>query len=193
MIVAPDQDKMGFLMGIRDWNTAYFQDVRAARTSVVANASPSPSPLQFYTDSQFVHSAFKLIPELLDRGFGELAGRLARKAFIRAQDVLRLENPWLLLNLTEVMHTIAAGHPRMLGTPNQAPLYDLFLKYVTRLVSQKYPERHPLVQMLQSLRRVKTEDQGLCGLLERGCYAGADSLRPCLDQEQEEGVLGILW
>lgn len=172
-------------MGIRDWNTAYFEDVRAARTAVVAHSSPSPSPLQFYTDSQFVHSAFKLIPELLDRGFGELAGRLARKAFIRAQDVLRLENPWLLLNLTEVMHTIAAGR--------QAPLYGLFLKYVAGLVSQRYPERHPLVQMLQSLRRVKTEDQGLCGLLERGCYAGADSLRSCVDQAQEEGVLGILW
>lgn len=176
---------MGFLMGVRDWNTAYFEDVRAARTAVAANSSPLLSPLQFYTDSQFVHSAFQLIPELLDRGFGQLAGRLARKAFIRAQDFLRLNNPWLLLNLTEVMHTIAAGR--------QAPLYDLFLKYVTGLVSQRYPDRHPLVQMLQSLRRVETKDQGLCSLLERGCYAGADSLRTCVDVEQEEGVLGILW
>jgi hypothetical protein len=90
--------------------------------------------------------AFKLVIDLLDRGHGDLAGRMARKAFLLVEDMLTLEGPALVWNLLEMMHYMV--------TLRHAQLFHILLAHLIALADGQMTETHPLPAMLRGLREL---------------------------------------
>jgi hypothetical protein len=98
------------------------------------------------SDTKELSFAFKLVIDLLDRGHGDLAGRMARKAFLLVEDMLTLEGPALVWNLLEMMHYMV--------TLRHAQLFHTLLAHLIALADGQMTETHPLSAMLRGLREL---------------------------------------
>jgi hypothetical protein len=104
-----------------------------------------PRPDQTYPEeTQEVSFAFKLVTGLLDRGYGALAGRLARKAFLLVENILMIGNPALIWNLLDVLHhTLKSKHFQ---------LFHMLLGHVIALLERQFTDNHPLPNILRGFR-----------------------------------------
>jgi hypothetical protein len=87
---------------------------------------------------------FKLAVDLLDRGYGELAGRSARKGFLYLENICALEEPAMVWNVLEIMH-------HLLKT-RHVQLFQMVLAHITSLIGARMPATHPLPVMLRALQ-----------------------------------------
>jgi len=134
--------KLMVLTGVQTWSLAFFESLKLR---VVSEQQPY-SGAQLTSPVKEMSSAFKLVVDLLDRGHGLLAGRVARKAFILAEDMFVSEAPILLWNLLEMMHHVVTRH--------HAQLFHLLLTHLTTLVDDQMPKAHPFSVMLRGLKEL---------------------------------------
>lgn len=139
-----DGPMLMFLTSVRTWSVAFFESVRYRDGLLVSGQPQRPTYQQHLYDTKEANFAFKLVIDLLDRGCGDLAGRMARKAFLLVEDMLMLEGPVLVWNLLEIMHyMVTLGHVR---------LFSMLLAHIIALANGKLPENHPLLALLRGLR-----------------------------------------
>ncbi|KAI1625894.1 hypothetical protein EDD37DRAFT_320814 [Exophiala viscosa] len=137
-----------FLSRVRVWSVAFFESVQFGdelRAPQQHELQLSTSPLRS-SDAKEVSFAFKLVMDLLDRGHGDLAGRMARKAFLLIEHIWQLEGPALMWNLLEMMHHMV--------TLRHAQLFHMLLAHLIALADGQMPETHPFPAMLRGLREL---------------------------------------
>jgi len=93
--------------------------------------------------------ALKMVNSLLDRGEGQLAGRVTRKAFLMLETSLTLDNPALIWNLLEAMYQMT--------TLRQYTLCRMLLFHLSALVDRQMTSSHPFATMLHALRELLIE------------------------------------
>lgn len=168
--------KLMFLGSVRTWNDAFFESAQLGTGCQVAQQQQEqqqPSTVQPRSvETKEISFAFKLVIDLLDRGHGELAGRMARKAFLLVEELLTLEGPALIWNLLELMHNMA--------TLRHAQLFQMLLTHLDALVVYKMPETHPLPTMLRTLRRLVADPAS--GVLNTIDLLGSSALPSLLEQ-----------
>lgn len=141
-----DELKLMFLTSVRTWSGAFFEFVRLG-VGNEKDPERKPSEVQPRSiEANEISFAFMLVIELLDRGHGELAGRMARKAFLLVEELLTFEGPALVWNLLGLMHNMV-----ML---RHLQLFRMLLSHLDSLVLHKVPETHPLSTILRTLRRL---------------------------------------
>jgi hypothetical protein len=153
-----DRVNLTFLINIRTWCCAFFEAVGTSHHT--SGGSTQLSLLLPYTnhtapyDAEQISHSFKLIADLLVRGQGILAGRLARKAFLQVERILLLEGPLFIWNLLEMLHSIVEF--------KQVRLFEMLLLHLLSLARSHYSDNHSIVQMLRSLWTLcKTYPDGL--------------------------------
>ena len=133
-----------FLSSVRLYSTAFFESVPSHATSL---APFRRQPASYHLRPEQTEEAsftFKLVIELLSRGQGNLAGRMARKAFLLVEDMLTLDGPVMVWNLLQMMHeVIVLRHMQ---------LFRMMLAHLLALVDGRIPTTHPLHAMLYGLR-----------------------------------------
>ncbi|CAM1504944.1 Fc.00g025350.m01.CDS01 [Cosmosporella sp. VM-42] len=131
------------LTSVRTWSVAFFESLKTRKGSLQQRVSIRGLP---ESNSKEVNYTFKLAIDLLDRGHGNLAGRMARKAFLLVEDMITLEGPVLVWNLLEMMHyMVTLRHTR---------LFQLLMAHLVALADAQMSTSHPLPVLLQ----------GLCGI-----------------------------
>jgi hypothetical protein len=139
-----DQDTLAFklLSNVRTCTTAFFEAPLILESALACD----------------ICYDFKLAVDLLDRGYGELAGRSARKGFLYLEDICSLEDPALVWNVLEIMH-------HLLKT-RHLQLFQMVLAHITSLVGTRMPATHPLPVMLRALQSTvvafRKSSQALC-------------------------------
>jgi hypothetical protein len=138
---------------------------------------PYAKPAGAY-DVEQTSFSFKLIGDLLGDDQGQLAGRLARKAFLQIEGILLLEGPLFIWNLLEILYGIVQV--------KQAKLFEILLIHLIRLARSYYPREHSIVQMLDSLLTLwKTSHNGIMqqlhAFLEQGWLLNANMILNHLD------------
>lgn len=141
-----DELKLMFLTSVRTWSGAFFDFVRLGAGNEADQKRQPPEVQPRSVEAKEISFAFMLVIELLDRGHGELAGRMARKAFLLVEGLLTFEGPALVWNLLELMHNMVKLR--------HAQLFHMLLSHLDSLVIHKMPETHPLSKMLRTLRRL---------------------------------------
>jgi hypothetical protein len=137
------------LTSVRTWSMSFFNSVQfrdgflASSQQQLLRQFPT-GPQRWSSSTREINFVIKLVIALLDRGRGDVAGRMARKAFLLVEDMLSLEGPALLWNLLELMHhMVALRHGR---------LFHMLLAHLTALANERMPETHPFLTMLRGLR-----------------------------------------
>jgi hypothetical protein len=134
-----------FLTSVRTWSMAFFESIQFHDGSLVSRPLSNQlvaGQLQLANIKE-INFAFKLVIDLLARGHGEMAGRMARKAFLLVEDMLTLEGPALVWNLLEMMHyMVKLGHVQ---------LFQILLAHLIALVDSRMPKPHPLPALLRGL------------------------------------------
>lgn len=132
---------LNFLTSIRVCSIAFYESVDLPRND------PPPlwqQPESLSRETQDINLTFKLVSDLLDRGHGHLAGRMARKAFLLIEGILTLQAPARAWNLLEIMHHLV--------TRCHARLFNMLLAYLLALVDSRLPKTDPLHGILRLLR-----------------------------------------
>ena len=132
------------LTSVRIWSQSFFESVQSRNTAPATLLLRPPMPPQSCEKAQNVSFAFKMVTDLLDQGRGDLAGRMARKAFLLVEGILTLEGPALVWNLLEMMHNMLLVR--------HAQLFQMLLSHLLALVDHRMPKAHPLPSMLLGLR-----------------------------------------
>jgi hypothetical protein len=139
-----DRTTLMILISVKTWSASFFASMKSG--------GATPDPIEILTETQLrqfktkeANYAFKLVIDLLDRGHGALAGRMARKAFLLTEDMLTLEGPALVWNLFEMMHYMVTGH---------AQLFQILLNHLIALAHGVMPGTHPFIDMLRGLQRL---------------------------------------
>ena len=112
-----------FLASVHSWSLSFYE-------SVQSNDDEAPGLTQHFPPqlTQEMNFTFKLAFDMLDRGHGSLAGRLARKAFLLIEEMLTLDGPALVWNLLEIMHYMVKS--------NHLQLIRLLLAHLMTLVNR---------------------------------------------------------
>ncbi len=127
-----------FLTSVQIWSMSFYESVQTKNGASASVWQPGPE------QSQQVNRTFKLVIDMLNRGHGSLAGRLARKAFLLVEEMLMLDGPALVWNMLEIMyHMVIWSHLQ---------LFRLLLAHLMALVDCRMPKTHPLLSMLRALR-----------------------------------------
>ncbi|CAM1505163.1 Fc.00g108000.m01.CDS01 [Cosmosporella sp. VM-42] len=172
----PDTLSLIFFTNIRTWSSAFFESARSPcsttpeyieqETSFLLPSRPTPN---FMYDPEHASYAFQLVAELLNRGQGVLAGRLARKAFLQIEDMIQIEGPPFIWNLLETMYNIVR-----LG---QGILFDMLLGHLIRLAASQYlNNQHPIRRMLNGLWNLSRVDTNNSTGVVSNQPAGAENL-----------------
>jgi hypothetical protein len=133
------------LTNVRIWSVSFFESVQPnGCDGSPLSQIPTESQLRQFKTKE-ANFAFKLVVDLLQRGHGILAGRMARKAFLLAEGMLTLEGPALVWNLLEMMHSMVVGH---------AKLFQILLGHLIALARDVMPGAHPFIAMLRGLQRL---------------------------------------
>lgn len=113
-------------------------------------AMPNQPPIQ---DSRTMYRMFELVFDLWKYGKGNLAGMAARKGFYALEYVLTDDHPDLIWHILDTVYDMLdRGHLQLLG---------MFLEHATVLARRQLPAQHPLVTILQQLRKCDYEtDEG---------------------------------
>ncbi|KAI8630636.1 hypothetical protein F5Y19DRAFT_483964 [Xylariaceae sp. FL1651] len=191
-----DDLKLVFLTSVRTWAAAFFELARTGDRCQTSQQRRSLVVQPRSVEIREMNFAFKLVTDLLDRSHGELAGRVARKAFLLVEDLLTLDGPALIWNLLEVMHSMV--------TLRQQQLYQMLVAHLDAWVSEKIPENHPLSTMLRSLRRLVADPMStepstsslylaLPSLLEQAWIINAEILFDYFDPELIQLYWCIFW
>lgn len=133
-----------FLTCVRTGSVAFFESVQSRDGFLASLQQRPPTDHPWPERSKESGFTFKLAIDLLDRGHGNLAGRMARKAFLLVEDMLTLEGPALVWNLLEMMHHMVTLH--------HTQLFQMLLAHLSALVDGRMPKSHPLPAMLRGLR-----------------------------------------
>lgn len=142
-----DSLKLMFLTNVQVWSVSFYESLHSRKD--VSTLIPKPWPDQ----SEEMNFTFKLAIKMLDRDHGDLAGRLARKAFLLVEEMLILEGPALMWNMLEIMHyMVTVGHFQ---------LYELLLAHLAALVGDQMSKNHPLSAMLQALHTLTVKSLDL--------------------------------
>ena len=128
-----------FLTSVRIWSMSFYEAVQSP------DKVSAPVQQSWPEQSEEMNFTLKLVIDMLNRGHGSLAGRLARKAFLLVEEMLMLEGPALVWNLLEIMHHMV--------TLRQAQLFQMLLAHLIALVNGRMLKSHPLPAMLRALRR----------------------------------------
>jgi hypothetical protein len=127
-----------FLTNVQTWSLSFYESVSHRELEL------SSLDLAWPEQVEDINHTFKLAVDMLNRGYGSLAGRMARKAFLLLEETFTLEAPMLLWNLLEAMHYML--------TQGQAQLFGLLLVHLHGLVDRRMSPNHPLPTILRSLR-----------------------------------------
>ncbi|KAK7423286.1 hypothetical protein QQX98_001076 [Neonectria punicea] len=132
-------------------------------------ANPNHPPIQ---DSRTMYRTFELVFDLWYHGKGNLAGMAARRGFYVLEYVLTDDHPDLVWHfLDTIFDMVDRGHLQLLA---------MFLDHATTLAQQQLPAQHPLVRILQQLRKCDYQtDQGrkyVCHLLRLAWLRNVDLL-----------------
>ena len=119
-----DSLTLATLRSVSAWSTAYFEGM--AHSTITR---PRPTVV-----IDFVF-ALKMVNSLLDRGEGQLAGRVTRKAFLMLESSLTLDNPALIWNLLEAMYQMT--------TLRQYTLCKMLLFHLSALVDRQMTRLSP--------------------------------------------------
>ncbi|KAK4215444.1 hypothetical protein QBC37DRAFT_372075 [Rhypophila decipiens] len=146
--------KFMFLSSVRIWSDAFYEEPHRHLLPVAPTI-----------EANEINFAFKMIIELLDRGYGELAGRVARKAFLLIEDLLTIDGPALIWNLLDLMHNMVVSHlsagtdAAMQQQQHTTRLFQMLLVHLDGLVGSRFkvPETHPLSTILRLLKRLAAE------------------------------------
>jgi hypothetical protein len=133
-----------FLSSVRICSVAFFESVQGPGGLLESLQQRSQADQPWPEHTQEISFAFKLVIDLLDRGHGKLAGRMARKAFLMIEDMLTIEGPALMWNLLEMMYCML--------TLCHTQLFRMLLAHLNALVRPRFPRTHPLTSMLRSLQ-----------------------------------------
>ena len=123
---------------VKMWSMSFYESVQSNQ---VASSLIRPS---WPEQGQEMNVTFKLVIDMLNRGQGSLAGRVARKAFSLVEETLRLEGPALMWNMLEIMHFIV--------TSRHLQLFQMLFTHLMALVDIQMPKNHPLPAILRALR-----------------------------------------
>lgn len=131
-----------FLTTVRTWSAAFFESVhyRDGFPQLPQAGHLRPSKIKEISFS------LRLVVDLLDRGHGHLAGRMARKAFLLVEDMLTLEGPALVWNLLEILYFMVTLH--------HTQLFHMLLAHIIGLADGRLIKTHPLSSMLRSLQKL---------------------------------------
>lgn len=139
-----DSLRFMFLTSVRTWSCAFFEFVQSRNRATTSRQLQHAMDHALAVKTKEICFAFKVMNDLLDKGHGILAGRVARKAFLLIEDMLTLEGPALVWNLLEMMYSmIMLRHMR---------LFHMLLAHLIALADKRMPETHPLSTMLRGLR-----------------------------------------
>lgn len=130
---------LALISHVRTWNSSFYEHHKD-------HLSPPSAPPAWLTaqNARNLVITFELVSDLLNKGHGDLAGRMARKAFLLAESILETDPPALLWNLLGLMHRmLTSSHLRLLW---------MLLTHMTCLVQEKYASSHPLSLTLRHLR-----------------------------------------
>lgn len=130
-----DSLTLATLASVSAWSTAYFEGMACSTIT-----RPRPT---IVVDFVF---ALKMVNNLLDRGEGQLAGRVTRKAFLMLESSLTLDNPALIWNVLEAMYQMT--------TLRQYTLCRMLLFHLSALVDRQMTSSHPFATMLHALREL---------------------------------------
>lgn len=172
----PDMVLLMFLTNIRTWCTTFYDTLRASDRASMRDTSklslylPQNSKAKPYAPES-ISTSFKLVADLLLRGQGILAGRLARKAFLQVEQMLQLEGPLFIWNLLEILHSVMGLR--------QTRLYEMLITHLIGLARSHYVDGHASVQLLRGLLLLtKTSADNsaelLPAILEQGWSLNAD-------------------
>ncbi|KAL6403133.1 hypothetical protein AUP68_12468 [Ilyonectria robusta] len=132
-------------------------------------ANPNHPPIQ---DSRTMYRTFELVFDLWFHGKGDLAGMAARRGFYVLEYVLTDDHPDLVWHFLDTIYDMVdRGHLQLLS---------MFLDHATVLAQHQLPAQHPLVRILQQLRKCDFQtDQGrkfVCHLLRLAWLRNVDLL-----------------
>ena len=127
-----------FLTNVRSWSVSFYESVQSNNEDWASSRQSWPE------QSHEMNFTFKLVVDMLNRGHGSLAGRVARKAFLLTEEMLMIAGPALMWNMLEIMHY-------MVGS-GQLQLSQLLLAHLVALADVRMPKNHPLPAMLRALR-----------------------------------------
>lgn len=132
-------------------------------------ANPNHPPIQ---DSRTMYRTFELVFDLWFHGKGDLAGMAARRGFYVLEYVLTDDHPDLVWHFLDTIYDMVdRGHLQLLS---------IFLDHATVLAQHQLPAQHPLVRILQELRKCDFQtDQGrkfVCHLLRLAWLRNVDLL-----------------
>lgn len=139
----PDALILMVLTSLRSWGTEFFESVLSLGGDPATQYPQLPSARLQPFPAREISFAVKLVADLLDRECGSLAGRMARKAFLLAEDILMLEAPVLAWTLLDMMHHMV--------TLRQARLFQMLLAHLIALTDGQMPDTHPLRTLLRGL------------------------------------------
>ncbi|KAK5108518.1 hypothetical protein LTR62_008258 [Meristemomyces frigidus] len=126
------------LTSVRTWSESFYKSVQTSRQAFVSNEQSSPA------QAREMSLTFKLAIDMLDRGHGNLAGRMIRKAFLLVEEMLNLEGPACSWNMLDIIYHIVASH--------HLQLCQVLLGHLEALVIRLKPKSHPLQAMVRALR-----------------------------------------
>ena len=167
-----DAQNLSFLNSIKVWSSAFFETtLHNSPCSDLDFLVPAHGSIDQPLDLEQLSFSFRLVAELLRRGYGVPAGRLARKSFLQVENILDFEGPLVTWDLLEILHSIA-----FLG---QTRLFEILVRHISNLARNRFPGTHPLVQMLVSLQEMMRKSpygdffQEIMTLIERGWLLNA--------------------
>ena len=119
-----------------------FYDSALSKDSQLWHEFSSPAP----PSRHGLNTTFNLAFDLLDRGHGDLAGRVIRRGFILLEDLFSLEGPSLIWNLLGIMHSIVSRRGLY--------LFQMLLRYLWAFALKRLPRNHPALRLLRALSTV---------------------------------------
>ena len=126
-----DACNLEVLTSVRHWTAAFFETVLTPEWLAQSSHNQVQKDVLDLERSTEVGRAFKLVARLMAKGYGTLAGKTARKAFLLLEEMFSLDGPALTWNLLTIMYDLAV-------TQNMQ-LLDMLLAHVLSLTRQKSP------------------------------------------------------
>lgn len=175
-----------FMTSVHTYSIAFFESMQAPDGHFLSLQQQSILQQPRAEETDEISYAFKLAIELLDRGYGSFAGRMARKAFLLVEDMLTLDGPVIMWNLFELFHHMAKlGHMQ---------LFQMLLTHLIGLVNCRRPKIHPLATMLHDLRDLVTSLSSLVSISGSSRATRASSILlqcPSTDNKRDPSIAGI--
>ncbi|ORX94422.1 hypothetical protein BCR34DRAFT_608269 [Clohesyomyces aquaticus] len=188
----PEELILSLLNTVRIWSLAFFESAHCREEFM--DIPPLPAIKERASNIKRFSFALKLAMDLLDRGHGILAGRMVRKGFLLAEQILVLDGPALMWNLLEIMHhMMTQGHMQ---------LFHTLLAHFSALADGHMAENHPLRAFLRGLRAFVgtmaaidpwNHPKSLVPLLERVWILNAEILFAHFDIRLFQFYCHVLW